>query len=108
MSENREREERRPGPGGPGRGPRGMMEHAKAKDAKGTFKRLLKYISEHIGRIVLISILCAVSALISILITRLAGIAVDDYIAVGDMPGLARLVGVSLLLYAVPTSRTPT
>ena len=52
MSENREREERRPGPGpgGPGRGPRGMMEHAKAKDAKGTFKRLLKYISEHIGR----------------------------------------------------------
>ena len=107
MSENREREERRPGPGpgpgGPGRGPRGMMEHAKAKDAKGTFKRLLKYISEHIGRIVLISILCAVSALISILITRLAGIAVDDYIAVGDMPGLARLVGVSLLLYAVTT-----
>ena len=103
MSENREREERRPGPGGPGRGPRGMMEHAKAKEAKGTFKRLLKYISEHIGRIVLISILCAVSALISILITRLAGIAVDDYIAVGDMPGLARLVGVSLLLYAVTT-----
>ncbi len=105
MSENREREERRPGPGpgGPGRGPRGMMEHAKAKDAKGTFKRLLKYISEHIGRIVLISILCAASALISILITRLAGIAVDDYIAVGDMPGLARLVGVSLLLYAVTT-----
>ena len=51
----------------------------------------------------LISILCAVSALISILITRLAGIAVDDYIAVGDMPGLARLVGVSLLLYAVTT-----
>ena len=84
MSENREREERRPGPGpgGPGPGPRGMMEHAKAKDAKGTFKRLLKYISEHIGRIVLISILCAVSALISILITRLAGIAVDDYIAI--------------------------
>ena len=105
MSENREREERRPGPGpgGPGRGSRGMMEHAKAKDAKGTFKRLLKYISEHIGRIVLISILCAVSALISILITRLAGIAVDDYIAVGDMQGLARLVGVSLLLYAVTT-----
>ena len=66
MSENREREERRPGPGpgGPGPGPRGMMEHAKAKDAKGTFKRLLKYISEHIGRIVLISILCAVSELI--------------------------------------------
>ena len=67
MSENREREERRPGPGpgGPGPGPRGMMEHTKAKDAKGTFKRLLKYISEHIGRIVLISILCAASALIS-------------------------------------------
>ena len=100
MSENREREERRPGPGpgGPGPGPRGMMEHAKAKDAKGTFKRLLKYISEHIGRIVLISILCAVSALISILITRLAGIAVDDYIAVGDIPGPR----------SVPTSRTPT
>ena len=76
----------RPGPGGP----RGAMP-VKAKDAKGTMKRLLKYMSEQLGRIILISILCAITAVISILTNRFAGVAIDDYIAVGDMAGLGKL-----------------
>ena len=90
---------RRPGPGGP-RGPHGMMP-AKAKDAKGTFKRLMKYMSEQIGRVIFISILCAITALISILTNRLAGVAIDDYIAVGDMAGLGRLCLGLLGIYAI-------
>ena len=89
------------GPGGPGRGPRGMAMPVKAKDAKGTMKRLLKYMSEQIGRVVFISILCAVSAVIAIVANRLSGVAIDDFIAVGDLGGLARLCGALLIIYAV-------
>ncbi len=88
------------GPGGPG--PHGRhMERAKVKDAKGTFKRLMGYISEQMGRIVLISILCAVTSVISIVTVRLAGVAVDEFIAVGDMAGLAKLCFVTLAIFAV-------
>ena len=90
---------RGPGPGGP-RGPHGMMP-AKAKDAKGTLKRLLKYMSEQLGRVIFISILCAISALISIMTNRLAGVAIDDYIAVGDYPGLVKLCIFMLVIYGV-------
>ena len=88
-----------PGPGGP-RGPHGMMP-AKAKDAKGTLKRLLKYMSEQMGRVIFISILCAISAVISIMTNRLAGVAIDDYIAVGDYPGLVKLCVFMLVIYGV-------
>ena len=90
-----------PGPGGPG-GPhgRGAMP-VRAKDAKGTMKRLLKYVSEQLPRVILISVLCAITALITILTNRIAGIAIDDYIAVGDMAGLAKLCLGLLAIYLV-------
>jgi len=91
---------RGPGPGGP-RGPHGMMMPAKAKDAKGTLKRLLKYMSEQLGRVIFISILCAISALISIMTNRLAGVAIDDYIAVSDYAGLVKLCVFMLVIYGV-------
>ena len=95
------REPMGPGPGGPG-GPhgRGAMP-VRAKDAKGTMKRLLKYVSEQLPRVILISVLCAITALISILTNRIAGIAIDDYIAVGDMAGLAKLCLGLLAIYVV-------
>ena len=90
-----------PGPGGPG-GPhgRGAMP-VRAKDAKGTMKRLLKYVSEQLPRVIFISVLCAITALISILTNRIAGVAIDDYIAVGDMAGLAKLCLGLLAIYLV-------
>ena len=87
-----------PGPGGPGG--RGAMP-VRAKDAKGTMKRLLKYVSEQLPRVILISVLCAITALISILTNRIAGVAIDDYIAVGDMSGLAKLCLGLLAIYVV-------
>lgn len=86
------------GPGGPGR--HGAMP-VRAKDAKGTMKRLLKYVSEQLPRVILISVLCAITALISILTNRIAGVAIDDYIAVGNMAGLARLCIGLLVIYLV-------
>ena len=73
----------------------------RAKDAKGTMKRLLKYVSEQLPRVILISVLCAITALITILTNRIAGIAIDDYIAVGDMAGLAKLCLGLLAIYVV-------
>ena len=73
----------------------------RAKDAKGTMKRLLKYVSEQLPRVILISVLCAITALISILTNRIAGVAIDDYIAVGDMAGLAKLCLGLLAIYLV-------
>ena len=87
-----------PGPGGPGG--RGAMP-VRAKDAKGTMKRLLKYVSEQLPRVIFISVLCAITALISILTNRIAGVAIDDYIAVGDMAGLAKLCLGLLAIYLV-------
>ena len=87
-----------PGPGGPGG--RGAVP-VRAKDAKGTMKRLLKYVSEQLPRVILISVLCAVTALISILTNRIAGVAIDDYIAVGDMAGLGKLCLGMLAIYLV-------
>ena len=87
-----------PGPGGPGG--RGAMP-VRAKDAKGTMKRLLKYVSEQLPRVILISVLCAITALISILTNRIAGVAIDDYIAVGDMAGLGKLCLGMLAIYLV-------
>ena len=90
-----------PGPGGPGGAHgRGAMP-VRAKDAKGTMKRLLKYVSEQLPRVILISVLCAITALITILTNRIAGIAIDDYIAVGDMAGLAKLCLGLLAIYLV-------
>ena len=73
----------------------------RAKDAKGTMKRLLKYVSEQLPRVIFISVLCAITALISILTNRIAGVAIDDYIAVGDMAGLAKLCLGLLAIYLV-------
>ena len=88
-------------PGPMGRGPRGPMEKVRAKDAKGTLKRLLKYLSEQIRLLVLVCVLCVLAALIGIALPRLAGIAIDDYIAVGNLKGLAVLCGIGLAVYCV-------
>ena len=88
-------------PGPMGRGPRGPMEKVRAKDAKGTLKRLLKYISEQLKLLIIVCVLCVLAALIGIALPRLAGIAIDDYIAVGNLSGLAKLCILGLGVYCV-------
>ncbi len=79
----------RPGgrPGGPGM-PR---EKVKLKNAKGTLKRLVSYMKSYKLHILATFILSAIVSIISILTTRLNGIAIDECIAFFDLTSLGKL-----------------
>ena len=110
MAENNNRNERAqgPGPGGPGRGPgpggpRGMMmaKPEKLKDFKGTVRRLMKYMFLHTGLLSLVFFFSILSAILSIVATRLSGSVVDDFISKFDLSGLVRILGCLGIIYAV-------
>jgi len=79
----------------------GPMEKVRAKDAKGTLKRLLKYISKEMTLLIVVCVMCVLAALINVALPRIAGVAIDDYIAVGNLRGLAILVAIGLVIYCV-------
>ena len=80
----------RPGGGGP----RGMMmgKPEKLKDFKGTMRRLLSYVVRKKGLIAAVFAISLLSAIVSVVSTRLNGTIVDDFISTGDVPGLARIL----------------
>ena len=86
-----------PGPGGPG-GPPGGMPGAKerAKNAKGTLRRVWPYLSIYKWRMILVFLLSALSSLGAVGSTYLLGRSIDQFIASGLTEGL----GVTLLLMA--------
>lgn len=63
----------------------------KLKNPKETIKRLLKYLSNKKGRLILIFILAFIATIVSIVGTRLTGYTVDNFIKSGDMVGLSRI-----------------
>ncbi len=86
------------------RGPGGGPMHAapvKPKNAKGTLRRLLRYLSGSTGRLILVLVLCVVTAAVSIVTTRMNGMIIDDYIAVGDLSGLWKICLVLLGVYLI-------
>ncbi len=105
MSETRQNNNNRPmGPGGPGRGPGGPRAGLfvqKPKDAKGTLRRLLGYLKGNFGLMVLVIAMSVLTAFISIASTRIYGVVIDNFIAVGDMGGLVRIGAALLAMYLV-------
>ncbi|GHU89003.1 multidrug ABC transporter ATP-binding protein [Spirochaetia bacterium] len=88
-----------PGRGGPG-GPGGFgMTFEKPKDAKRTLARLVRYLGGNIP--ILAGILCfsAITALITIVATRINGMVVDNYIARQDIRGLGIICLILLGIY---------
>jgi ATP-binding cassette subfamily B multidrug efflux pump len=63
----------------------------KLKNPKETIKRLLRYLGNKRGLLVLIFILAFIATIISIVATRLTGYTIDTFIKNGDMIGLARI-----------------
>ena len=61
------------GGGGMGHGPMGNLSGAKAKDFKGTFKRLLSYLKEYRGRILVVILFSIGSAIFGIYGPKLLG-----------------------------------
>jgi ATP-binding cassette subfamily B protein len=75
------------------RGPGAHMigEKVKLKDAKGVVKRLGAYLADKKWYLLIAVLLSLFSTLIMIVGTRVIGIAVDSYVAKGDLPGLASI-----------------
>ncbi len=77
-----------PGPGGRGR--RAKIE--KARDVRTTLRRLLVYLRPHAWALVGVFLLVVVNTALGLLAPLLMGIAIDDFIAAGDVVGLLRVV----------------
>ena len=91
----------RGGPGGPG----GFMLRApeRAKDRRGTLRRIWGYLRQQRWSLVLVALLVAISSGLDLLIPYLMGKAIDEFISVGDLAGLARiLLGMLAISLAIP------
>jgi ATP-binding cassette subfamily B protein len=90
------------GPRGPMGSPMSRMQKPeKLKDAKGTLKRLLKYLGHAKFLFVGIFIIAILTTVVTIIGTRVNGIAVDRYILKGNLSGLYILCVVMGSIYAV-------
>ncbi|MCB9162448.1 MAG: ABC transporter ATP-binding protein [Caldilineaceae bacterium] len=76
------------GPGG--RNVPGKVE--RAKDTRGTLRRLWGYLATHRTALTFVTALVAASTALNLLGPYLMGKAIDDYITTGDLAGLARLL----------------
>ncbi|MCL1849146.1 MAG: ABC transporter ATP-binding protein/permease [Clostridiales bacterium] len=85
----RQQQGMRRGPGG--QGSFMTAEKIKLGDAKGVAARLGGYLSDKLWYLTLAVILSIGATLINIVGTRLIGVVIDDYVALGDFRGLARI-----------------
>lgn len=86
------------GPGGPG----GMFaEHEKSKNPTQTLLRLWIYLKHQKWALIITGVLVLVSSGLDLLGPYLMGRAIDGYINTGDLPGLARLLGLMALVYVI-------
>ena len=76
-----------PGPGG-----RGRARIEKARDVRGTTRRLLVYLLPYRWALVGVFILVIVSSILNLLGPYLISVAIDQHIAIGDVDGLLRIV----------------
>jgi len=84
-----------PGPGGRGRGAR----IEKARDVRGTLRRLLATLQPYRWALIGVFILVVAGALLDLLAPFLMGMAIDQFIAAGDLVGLQRIVALMLGAY---------
>ncbi len=95
-------------PFGPPRGgPMGMLrEKAKVKDARGTLKRLWRYLERQKWTLLAAAVLITITAGLELLGPYLMGIAIDSYIAKRDLTGLARLASMMIAAYVLASAGT--
>jgi len=91
-----------PGPR-PGGGPPGMMmgAHAKPKNTRGTLLRLWGYLRRQGTALVVIMALVLLTTGLDLLGPYLMGVAIDDFIATSNLPGLARILLLMLGVYVL-------
>jgi ATP-binding cassette subfamily B multidrug efflux pump len=87
----------------PGGSPMGRFDKKsqKLKNPKVTIKRILKYLGNKKGLLIIIFFLSFIATIISILGTRLTGYTIDNFIAKGDLVGLAKICALLGGIYLV-------
>ncbi|MDF2987106.1 MAG: transporter ATP-binding protein [Eubacterium sp.] len=87
----------------PGGGPGAMLHGTpvRLKNAKGTLRRLISYLSGQSRIIVFVFIFSIVSTLIGIAGTRLNGFVIDNYIEQKNIHGLMLICGLLLAIYLI-------
>ena len=101
--QNGKEDQPKPTMGRRGHGPGGMGGVEKAKDARGTLKRLLGYLGEYRMQLVLVSALTIGGTLLNLVGPYLQGVAIDQFINTGDQAGLVRIVAILAGTYLAGT-----
>jgi len=91
---------------GPGRGHRMMGPGSRAKDAKGTMRRLLVYLGRQRSHLVLVILLVTVSSGLGVVGPWLMGRAIDYGIGQKDLAGLGQICLAMLGVYLVSSAAT--
>src|SRR3712207_5219610 len=84
---------------GPAWRPMGKVEHA--KDKRGTIRRLWGYLKRQRSALIATALMVTLSTGLNVLGPYLLGLAIDQYILPGDLPGLARISLLMLGVYAL-------
>ena len=71
----------------------------KAKDRRGTLRRLADYLKPYHGRLVLVAVLVVVATLFGLIGPALLGLAIDQYVVHHDLEGLLQISLVMLGVY---------
>jgi len=90
--------------GPPGMRMMGKVEHA--KDKRGTIRRLWGYLRRQKLALIGTGLIVAVNTVLTLLGPYLMGRAIDQYILPGDLPGLLRISGLMLGVYATSSLLT--
>jgi len=88
---------RRMGRGGHG----GMGSIEKAKDVRGTLRRLLNYLGEYSLLLIVVVALTVGGTLLNLAGPYLQGVAIDQFILTGDRAGLVRIITILAGTYLV-------
>ena len=71
----------------------------KAKDQRGTLRRLSDYLKPYHGRLLLVAALVVLGTIFGLAGPALLGLAIDQTVVSGDLDGLARIAALMLLVY---------
>ncbi len=71
----------------------------KAKDRRGTLRRLSDYLKPYHGRLLLVALLVVLGTFLGLLGPALLGRAIDQYVIFHDIDGLASIAGLMLAVY---------
>ncbi len=90
-----------------GGGPMGMFgEREKSKNTRVTLLRMWKYVQRQRLALIFSTVLVIITTIVGLLGPYLMGLAIDTYINHGDLPGLARLLGLMMVTYLVAAAGT--